>query len=308
MLAHQLTAVKKVSMEKIYEAYKKRNEHVDFQIMFRDIVVDRSDTVKPFIEPNDNMVLFMARRSGSGSDTVELRPSASVKDEPMKDVHTGFAMSMPAPVTPAKSSTVYRPEDAILHQVTAYGGTRIPSSPCRARSSARPTTPILAFKEHDVSPPWDSLRDVVRPSLHPVTTPPLASEALIGRLLTSLTHGKEPCSAAATNSKASDAHMSTERDTVPVNPSPYVRTHKVTPVPLPTRTPKVETPVPMPTKTSKLSAHTPTPIPQVTPKTIPAPLPPASPAAVKYERPATPVFHHIEEGSQTAFNPEEVFN
>jgi hypothetical protein len=280
----KLTAVKKVSMEKSYEAYKRRNETLDFQIMFREIVVDRSDAVKPFLEPNNNIVIFMARPSGS--QTVDLRQSARVKDEPKDDLHTSSTMPVPAPVTPATSSVFYRPEDAILDHVTARDGLQAQSSPCFARSSAPFTIPILASKEHGISPPGDSLRGVVRPSLHPETTPPVVSGALIARLPTSLAHGKEACTSA------------TKRETLPAitaNPSPYVRTPKVTPVkpvPLPTKTPKI-TPVPLPTKTPMTSGYTPEEI---------------HPNAVKYERPATHVYHHMEEGSQTTFNPEEFFN
>jgi hypothetical protein len=50
----------KILIETIHETYQKRHENLNFQLKFKDGVVDKSDTIKSFWAPHDDLVLFLA--------------------------------------------------------------------------------------------------------------------------------------------------------------------------------------------------------------------------------------------------------
>ncbi|KAF1918117.1 hypothetical protein BDU57DRAFT_572044 [Ampelomyces quisqualis] len=45
---------------KVYETYQSRHTDVQFQLKFKDAQVDKSDTIKTFLAPDANIVLFLA--------------------------------------------------------------------------------------------------------------------------------------------------------------------------------------------------------------------------------------------------------
>jgi hypothetical protein len=50
----------KIPISKIHETYQKRHEDVDFQLKFRDIIAEKRHTVKSFLAPNSDLVLFVS--------------------------------------------------------------------------------------------------------------------------------------------------------------------------------------------------------------------------------------------------------
>jgi hypothetical protein len=56
----KLTLFQKIAMSKIHEIYQRRHENVEFQLMFRNTITCPDDTVKSFLTPNSDLVLFRA--------------------------------------------------------------------------------------------------------------------------------------------------------------------------------------------------------------------------------------------------------
>jgi hypothetical protein len=94
----KLTSAQRITIQKIHDTYQKRNEGVVFQLKFKDTLLDPTDTVNSFLEPQSDMLLFVACPLD--------RPSSS-------DVASGQQQQMPSRSTsmltaPTHSSSPFR--------------------------------------------------------------------------------------------------------------------------------------------------------------------------------------------------------
>jgi hypothetical protein len=76
----KLTFSQKIPISKIHETYQNRFD-VDFQLKFRDIIADPSDTVKSFLAPNSNLVLFVTSTSDQPQQPTAHHPSNVTEPE-----------------------------------------------------------------------------------------------------------------------------------------------------------------------------------------------------------------------------------
>ncbi|KAH8716864.1 hypothetical protein GQ44DRAFT_624695 [Phaeosphaeriaceae sp. PMI808] len=70
----------KITLQKVYETYESRHRGLIFDLKFKDIVVGNNDTIKSFLEPNNDLVLQMAIK-----DERQPSPVPSHLDEDTQD-------------------------------------------------------------------------------------------------------------------------------------------------------------------------------------------------------------------------------
>lgn len=163
----------KISVQKIHETYQKRNDGLDFELTFRDSVVDRNHTIKNFLAPDGVLVVFLARPSSTAAQQLSEAPDR---------LSTGFDAQI------CEASAGPSPMASRVKEEPVDNGTTFPSK----ERTATPVGPALAQKE----PSADQSRE----------TPQDRGEAIPGQL--ALGHPQTSASDQTYASRAPKVHFS----------------------------------------------------------------------------------------------------
>ncbi|CAO2648594.1 Nn.00g078610.m01.CDS01 [Neocucurbitaria sp. VM-36] len=150
----------KIALQKIYQTYGDRHGNRDFQLRFQDKLVNESDIVKSFLNPDDDLVLFQAkdvRPIPVDLPSTDPQPSTRVLD--MRANTATFAQVNTHIPLASRAKNV--PED------DATTG----AEPSMIQNTVSPMMHILANQESGTEVSWDSLRHVVRPSVENIVRP-----------------------------------------------------------------------------------------------------------------------------------------
>ncbi|KAF1844626.1 uncharacterized protein K460DRAFT_282081 [Cucurbitaria berberidis CBS 394.84] len=140
----------KIPIQMIIGVYEKRHGNRGFQLRFKDVKVDKSDNVRSFLRPGDDLVLFLA----TDLDTTYTRVQSS---DPQLFQGSTY---LQADIASRTQGTTHTPLASRAKDGSATAGAESSSS-TRAQSMVPPMTPIAKYQENGTigSPQFPSNRE-----------------------------------------------------------------------------------------------------------------------------------------------------
>jgi hypothetical protein len=134
----ELTWSQKIPISRIRETYQNRFQDVDFQLKFRDVIADNSDTVKSFLAPNSDLVLFVTSVSDQPQQPTAQHPPSVTEPEnrASQDRTASPPLARRVKVEPLDGLHVPAARDVPVNQIIKGGNT-----PCVAHVNTPPNVP-----------------------------------------------------------------------------------------------------------------------------------------------------------------------
>ncbi|KAF2031640.1 hypothetical protein EK21DRAFT_62781 [Setomelanomma holmii] len=143
----------KISIQKIHETYQKRHEGLDFHLRFEHIIADKSDTVKSFMRPEDDLVLFLAcvvePTRAQAEDLAQAQP---VTPEPPSVTSHMHPVPFVSPYMPIQSAPYVTSQERYFFH-PSHGRLPIPSH--IAVDNERHSPPVFHHMDEDTQVDFD---------------------------------------------------------------------------------------------------------------------------------------------------------
>ncbi|KAH3977063.1 hypothetical protein HBI56_016220 [Parastagonospora nodorum] len=144
----------KIPMQKIHDTYQKRYEDVDFHIRFKDDLVEMDDTIKSFLKPNGDLVLFLARRTDElllDAQPTPQRPYGNAEASLAREIRPTTPTRSVPPTTPIATSRV-KDEPRNDESFSLQALNLIPSMRPAPADAASENAPVFSIQQSAMPP------------------------------------------------------------------------------------------------------------------------------------------------------------